>query len=123
MEYYFNTNDEVKCQNIFVENNEENINIISGHYLVIKKVDEDTLILKDNDKVNKNIYIVKLSIYIIKITTKKKTKKMNEIENQLKQIEIQIKLGIKQKAINSNYGTLLIESIRNIKTKEDVKRK
>jgi hypothetical protein len=61
MEYYFNTNDEVKCQNIFVENNEENINIISGHYLVIKKVDEDTLILKDNDKVNKNIYIVKLS--------------------------------------------------------------
>jgi hypothetical protein len=48
---------------------------------------------------------------------------MNEIENQLKQIEIQIKLGIKQKAINSNYGTLLIESIRNIKTKEDVKRK
>jgi hypothetical protein len=46
-------------------------------------------------------------------------KKMNEIENQLKQIEIQIKLGIKQKAINSNYGTLLIESIRNIKPKKD----
>lgn len=42
---------------------------------------------------------------------------MNEIENQLKQIEIQIKLGIKQKAINSNYGTLLIESIRKLKTK------
>ena len=61
MEYYFNTNDEVKCENIFVENNEENINSISGDYLVIKKVDEDTLILKDNDKVNNNIYIVKLS--------------------------------------------------------------
>ena len=55
---------------------------------------------------------------------------MGEIEKQLKQIEIQIELGIKQKAINSNYGTLkgttclwftepLIESIRNIKPKED----
>lgn len=61
---------------------------------------------------------------------------MGEIEKQLKQIEIQIELGIKQKAINSNYGTLkgticlwfteppqdllqLIESIRNIKLKKD----
>ena len=54
---------------------------------------------------------------------------MGEIEKQLKQIEIQIELGIKQKAINSNYGTLkgtmclwftepLIESIRNIKPKQ-----
>lgn len=49
----------------------------------------------------------------------KENAELTEQINQLKQIEIQIKLGIKQKAINSNYGTLLIESIRNIKTKED----